>query len=267
MKIMILGSTGLLGNTVVKYFLENTNHEVFFTHKNEQVKLSEKSIYFDALKSDFSILQNVDYVINCIGIIKPFMINNLSNNIYINSIFPRKLADFCDQNNIRLIHITSDCVFSGKDGNYNEQDKHDCLDEYGKSKSLGEPTNCMVLRTSIIGDEIHKNASLISWAKSMKDKQVNGYINHLWNGITTKHYAEICQQIISKNLFEKNLFHVYSTDITKHDLLELISKKYNLNLKIVKHNDNISIDRRLTTKKQLVSKLDIKSISEQIKEL
>ena len=75
----------------------------------------------------------------------------------------------------------------------------------GKSKSLGEAKEaCMVLRTSIIGDEIHKNASLIAWVKSMKDKEINGYINHLWNGITTKHYAEICEQIIENNLFRNH---------------------------------------------------------------
>lgn len=267
MKIMVLGSTGLLGNTVVKYFINETNHEILYTHRNEQVKVGEKSIYFDALDDNFSALDGCDYVLNCVGIIKPFMLNDLQNNIYINSIFPRKLADYCDNKNIKLIHITSDCVFSGKDGHYDEDSPHDCLDEYGKSKSLGEPQNCMVLRTSIIGEEIHKNASLISWAKSMKGKEINGFVNHWWNGITTKHYAEICNQIIDKNLFQRGLFHVYSTDITKHDLLCLINKKYDLNLKIVKFNDKVPINRTLSTKKAFISKIEIKNISKQIEEL
>lgn len=267
MKIIILGSTGLLGNTVTKYFLNNTKHEISYTHRDQKVKLENSSIYFDALNADFSILNEYDYVLNCIGIIKPFMLDDLEKNIYINSIFPRKLAEYCDKKNIKLIHITSDCAFSGKDGHYDEDSPHDCLDEYGKSKSLGEPQNCMVLRTSIIGEEIHKNASLISWAKSMKGKEINGFVNHWWNGITTKHYAEICNQIIEKDLFQKDIFHIFSTDITKCDLLRLIDKKYNLDLKIVEFNDKFSINRTLRTKKELISKIQIKHISKQVEEL
>lgn len=267
MKIGILGSTGLLGNTVAKYFIENTDHEIVCTYRNKNVALTENSVYFDALDPDFSILDKCEYVINCIGIIKPFMKDDLINNIYVNAIFPRKLSDFCQEKKIKLIHITTDCVFSGKDGNYDESSSHDCLDEYGKSKSLGEPNNCMVIRTSIIGEEIHKNASLISWAKSMKGKEVNGFLNHLWNGVTTKRYAEICKEIIERNLFEVGLFHIYSNYLTKFELLHLINKKFNLELKINDYFDKISIDRRLSTNKKLKNKISFKSIQQQIEEL
>jgi dTDP-4-dehydrorhamnose reductase len=168
---------------------------------------------------------------------------------------------------VKLIHITTDCVFSGKDGNYNEDSLHDCLDEYGKSKSLGEPNNCMVIRTSIIGEEIHKNASLISWAKSMKGKEVNGFLNHLWNGITTKRYAEICEEIIENNLFEINLFHIHSNYLSKFELLYLINKKFDLRLKINEYFDKTQIDRRLTTNKKLQNRISFKSIQQQIEEL
>jgi len=267
MKIAILGSTGLLGNTVAKHFLSNTKYEVVCTHRNEKVKVKDDSVYFDALEPNFSFLDKCDYVINCIGIIKPFMKEDLTNNIYINAIFPRKLSDYCESKKVKLIHITTDCVFSGKDGNYSESSLHDCLDEYGKSKSLGEPNNCMVIRTSIIGEEIHKNASLISWAKSMRGKEVNGFLNHLWNGITTKRYAEICEEIIKNNLFEIGLFHIYSNYLSKFELLHLINKKFDLQLKINQHFDNISIDRRLITHKNLKSNISFKSIQQQIEEL
>jgi dTDP-4-dehydrorhamnose reductase len=267
MKIAILGSTGLLGNTVAKHFLSNTKYEVVCTHRNEKVKVKDDSVYFDALEPDFSFLDKCDYVINCIGIIKPFMKEDLINNIYINAIFPRKLSDYCETKKVKLIHITTDCVFSGKDGNYSEFSLHDCLDEYGKSKSLGEPNNCMVIRTSIIGEEIHKNASLISWAKSMKGKEVNGFLNHLWNGITTKRYAEICEEIIKNNLFETNLFHIYSNYLSKYELLHLINKKFDLQLKINEYFDKIPIDRRLTTNKDLKNKISFKSIQQQMQEL
>ena len=267
MKIAILGSTGLLGNTVAKYFLNNTKYEVVCTHRNEKVKIKNDSVYFDALNPDFSFLDECDYAINCIGIIKPFMKDDLIKNIYINAIFPRKLSDYCESKKVKLIHITTDCAFSGKEGNYSESSIHDCLDEYGKSKSLGEPNNCMVIRTSIIGEEIHKNASLISWAKSMKGNEINGFLNHLWNGITTKRYAEICEEIIKNNLFETDLFHIYSNNLNKYELLHLINKKFDLQLKINKYFDKVSIDRRLVTNKKLQNKISFKSIEQQIQEL
>jgi dTDP-4-dehydrorhamnose reductase len=266
MKICILGSTGMLGNATAKHFL-NSGCEVVLTHRNEKVKLSENSVYFDAENTDLSFLNDCDYVLNCIGTIKPFMDKNPITSIYINSIFPRRLANHCEQNDAKLIHITTDCVYSGRDGNYREDSLHDCLDNYGKSKSLGEPENCMVIRTSIIGEEIHKNASLIAWAKSMKGKEANGFKNHRWNGITTNHYAEICQNIIDNSLYEVGLFHVYSNVINKHQLLNLINDKFNLKIKINEVTTDTSVDRTLTSNKHLVKKLHVKSIEQQIKEL
>lgn len=266
MKICILGSTGMLGNAVAKHFLKS-GHEVVLTHRNEEVKLTDSSIYFDAENTDLAFLNDFDYVLNCIGTIKPFMDKNPITSIYINSIFPRKLADHCGQNDVKLIHITTDCVFSGKDGNYHEDSLHDCLDNYGKSKSLGEPENCMVIRTSIIGEEIHKNASLISWVKSMKGKEANGFKNHWWNGVTTNHYAEICQNIIDNSLYEVDLFHVHSNTVDKHQLLNLINDKFDLDIKISGIVTDVSVDRTLASKKHLINKLNIKSIEQQIKEL
>lgn len=266
MKIAVLGSTGMLGNAVAKHFI-NKKYDVVCTHRNEEVKLSDNSIYFDAHKPNFSLLNDCEYVLNCIGVIKPFMNSNMLESIYINSIFPRLLSNYCQEKNIKLIHITTDCVFSGKDGNYSEESFHDCLDEYGKSKSLGEPNNCMVVRTSIIGEEIHKNASLISWAKSMKGKDVNGFINHLWNGVTTNHYAEICEQIIQKNLFEVGIFHVHSNIVNKFELLNILNNKFLLDLKITKFEDKNKVDRTLATNKNLLKNIDIKSIQQQIEEL
>ena len=265
MKIAILGSTGMLGSAVTTHF-KRQGYEVTETYRDE--KFSKQGlVYFNAADSDFSILDGCEYAINCIGIIKPFMSKNISESIYINSIFPRKLANYCEEKNIKLLHITTDCVFSGRDGNYNENSVHDCLDDYGKSKSLGEPNNCMVIRTSIIGEEIHKNASLISWAKSMKGKEVNGYTNHLWNGVTTNRYAEICEQIIKENLFETELFHIHSNSINKFELLSLINEKFGLDLKINEFMDKIEINRTLTTIKNFQSKLSYKTIQQQIGEI
>ena len=266
-KVLILGSTGMLGSAVGKYFQNNKNFNTILTFRNKEVSYGKNSIFFDAINTPLEDLPQTDYLINCVGVIKPFIEKNNKDSIYINSLFPHKLADFCESKNTKMMHITTDCVFSGKDGKYTEESLHDCLDSYGKSKSLGEPKNCMTIRTSIIGEEIHKNASLIEWAKSMKNKKVNGFTNHLWNGITTKHYSEICEKIILENIHSKSLFHVHSNDVTKLEMLKLISSRLNLNLNIQPTEAKEVCDRTLRTLKELNSVVKTKSIQQQIEEL
>lgn len=266
-RVVILGSTGLLGNAVAKEFLSDKNFETFTSYRKEKFKWNDNSFYFDANKTSFECLPQCDYVINCIGIIKPYMEKNLAKNIYVNSIFPHKLSEYCEKNGIKMVHITTDCVFSGKEGKYTENSHHDCLDNYGKSKSLGEAKSCMVIRTSIIGEEIHSNSSLVEWVKSMKGKEINGFTNHLWNGVTTKQYGKICKKIIEEGLYENNLFHVHSDDISKMELVSIINKVYNLNISISPIETDISCDRRLRTIKQLNKKLNIPNLEYQIKEM
>lgn len=268
-KIIILGSTGMLGNAVASYFLANDNYEVVTTYRDKTVAFGKNDIYFNALNMDFSELPaDADYIINCIGIIKPFISDDLENAVAINSLFPWKLADWCEKNNIKLIHITTDCVYSGNKGKYTESDLHDALDAYGKSKSLGEcAQKAMVLRTSIIGEEIHKNASLIAWVKSQKNKQIKGFTTHLWNGITTKKYAEVCDKIIANDLYEKGLFHIHaSDDVSKYQMMLYFNEKYDLNLKIEKSSP-ISCDRTLRSEKDLCEKLEIPTVKQMIEEI
>jgi len=265
-KVLVLGSTGMLGNAVAKHFLNLPSFKTYVTHRSG-IKLTSDSLYFDATVNNLQDLPSVDYIINCIGMIKPFVDDNLSDTIYLNSLFPRKLAEYCDKTETKLIHITTDCVFSGQRGNYHESDLHDALDKYGKSKSLGEPDNCMILRTSIIGKEIHKDASLVSWAISQKGKNINGYINHFWNGVTTAQYAKCCEFIINNNLYEAGTRHIFSNPVTKYDLLQMISETLDLNLKISKFKTKQKCDRTLNTNFNLNEKLNIPPLSTQIKEL
>lgn len=268
MKITILGSTGMLGNAVGKHFLENFGEEnVFLSYRNKEVTYGANAFYFDPIKDELAVIPKSDYVINCIGIIKPFMKNSVINAIKINSLLPRQLANYCENTGMKLIHITTDCVFSGKEGSYNENALHDCLDDYGKSKSLGEPENCMVIRTSIIGEEIHKNASLIAWAISQRKREVRGFVNHLWNGITTNQYAKICDQIITAHLYQYDKFHVFSNIINKYELLKLIDAKYGLDLRIERFEAPEAVDRTLSTVRSMNQLLNIPSIADQIENL
>jgi dTDP-4-dehydrorhamnose reductase len=271
-RILILGATGLLGNAVGKYFLE-TNYNVTLTYRKKELIYGDSSKWISFKVGDsLSFVKDFDYIINCIGVIKPYMANdeNPINSRLVNSIFPWELAFKCKEFGCKLIHITTDCVFSGKDGEYNEESLHDALDAYGKTKSLGEPfTDAMVLRTSIIGEEIHSNSSLIEWAKSQKNKEVNGFTNHFWNGITTKQYAKCCDSIIKNNLYGIGLFHIFSKDVvTKAQMLKYFNDKYDLNLSI-NETDSLSenCDRSLSTLKALNGILDIPTVEDQIKDL
>jgi dTDP-4-dehydrorhamnose reductase len=211
-----------------------------------------------------------DYVINCIGIIKPFVEKvGIANTILINSVFPHQLADWCYANDTKFIHITTDCVFSGKKGCYTEEDVHDVMDVYGRSKSMGEPVaNAMTIRTSIIGEEVHNNASLVEWAKSMKGKSVNGFTNHLWNGVTTKQYARICSTIMERGLYDHGLFHAFSPSaVTKWGLLMILNDRFELGLDIVKVQAGSGVDRTLGTVKDLCAMLNIPELRYQIAEM
>lgn len=265
-KILILGSTGMLGNAVSSFFLSRSDkYDVITTYRDPPVAFPGKALYFDALTTSLDALPtDIDYVINCIGIIKPFMSRSMEDAIAINSLFPWKLADWCVKNGIRLIHITTDCVFSGNKGKYIESDSHDALDAYGKSKSLGECANAMILRTSIIGEEIHKNASLIAWAKSQKGKRVKGFATHLWNGVTTGEYAKICDKIIRNGWYKPGLFHVFAKDdVSKYEMMEMFSRKFDLGLSIEKAAPPFC-DRTLRTEKDLCAKLEIPTVQEMI---
>jgi len=269
MKIVILGSTGMLGNAVGNYFLRQYGEDqVLLSYRNEKVAYGKQRFAFDPLLQPVEAIPRCDVVINCIGVIKPFMKGNVVNAIKINSLFPWQLADYCQRQGIRMFHITTDCVFSGRDGNYTEQSLHDALDDYGKSKSLGEPENCMVIRTSIIGEEIHKGASLIAWVKTQAGKETNGFTNHLWNGVTTNQYAKVVDKILRNDWHQHGLFHVFSsTSVNKYELVKLISDRFQLGLRIKPFEANPPCDRTLATVKELCGKLNVPSVQQQIQEL
>jgi dTDP-4-dehydrorhamnose reductase len=188
---------------------------------------------------------------------------------YINAVFPWDLAVWGEKTDTKVVHVSSDCCYSGKTGKYVESSIHDAEDDYGKSKSLGEPIeNCMVIRTSIIGEEIHKDASLIAWAKSQAGKTVNGYTHHLWNGITTNQYGAVCDKIIQNGWYEKGLFHVHApTDVNKYQMMQYFNAKFNLNLTINAVAPGATVDRTLRSEKSLCGKLNIPTVEEMVNDL
>lgn len=267
-KLLILGSTGLLGNKVSDYFTHNSAYEVVGTYRNSSVPHPKNSVKFDAESDSLEILpHDFDYAINCIGIIKPFMYDQMRA-IEINSLFPWELANWCNKYGIKMIHITTDCVYSGKKGEYVESDLHDALDAYGKTKSLGECVDkAMILRTSIIGEEVHKNASLVEWAKSQKGKTVNGFTTHLWNGVTTTEFAKVCDRIMTRGLYVTGLYHIFAKDdVSKYQMLHYFNDKFDLHLTI-NEDKTEPVNRTMRTEKDLCAKLGIPTVEQMIQEM
>lgn len=247
MKIYILGSKGMLGTYVYAYLTEKKftvieiNRDILDASKQTEDSL-EQILYNRGLKND-------DIIINCIGTIKP-RVDQLGdlNAIIVNSVFPRILANVCEKNKWNMIHPTTDCVFSGKKGSYNENDKYDVDDVYGMSKALGEPKNCTIIRTSIIGEEVTQKRSLVEWVKSQKNNKVNGFLNHFWNGMTCLEWAKLIEKIIENNDFWKGVKHFASpTQVSKYELVSMISKSYNLNLEVNPINSDMTVDRTIST--------------------
>lgn len=279
--MLIVSGTGQLGNAVGKYFAtRNNEYEVYATTRDFSLVYEQDKIQwlsFDAMKDSYTELlsdgpfadRKPDIVLNSLGVIKPFIEKNIEASIYLNAMFPHEVARITNSFNSKaqIFHINSDCCFSGKEGNYTEDSIQDCVDLYGKTKSLSAPKNAMTILTSIIGTEIHNNASLIAWAKSQAGKEVNGYRDHIWSGITTKQYAHIVDEIIQKNLYQAGTFHLYSNKLNKAELLQAISDRFELNLKINVVDSAEAIDRSLSSVKDLINKVNIPTIQEQIKDL
>jgi dTDP-4-dehydrorhamnose reductase len=135
------------------------------------------------------------------------------------------------------------------------------------SKALGEPKNCTVIRTSIIGEEVNQGRSLIEWIKSEKNNNVFGFTNHFWNGVTCLQFAKICEKIIQKNLFWLGTRHIHSNTLNKKELVELISKIYNLNVTVNQKETELACDRSLSSVCNEINLFEIPSLEKQIIEL
>lgn len=268
-KILVVGCTGLLGSMVTREFVAS-GYEVCGTFReyDHVQNIDCKFHLFDGFTDDVFLLPSqYDYIINCIGLIKPHLQHEYAtyHALKLNAAFPHELAYFAQRVNSRVIHITSDCVFTGSRGNYTEDDEHDMIDLYGRTKSLGETDKCMVLRTSFIGPEVHSHVSLMDWVKSNDNNTIDGYTNHIWNGVTTKQLACICKKIIEEDLYNKDLYHVFSPDtVTKFELVSMIAESLKLNIQVKPTRTDISINRSLGTVKALNDRLNIPSLKYQL---
>ncbi len=261
MIILLFGASGMLGNYLYSYFKD----KCICVYRSDLTDLSYSSIKYIF---DLYSINNNYVVINCIGLITQTGIKSSNDYININSIFPNILSSICNEYNCQLIHPTTDCVYSGNKGLYDENDIMDETGIYGITKSLGEPQNACVIRTSIIGEEINHKYSIVEWVKKNANSEVNGYTNHFWNGITCLQFCKIVDYMINNNLYWKGVRHIFSPDIvSKCELIELINDEYNLNIKINKHETETKVDKTLVSKYDTYKIFDIPSMEQQIKEM
>jgi dTDP-4-dehydrorhamnose reductase len=240
MRILVLGSEGMLGHVVSLYFKEN-GHEVAETSRS-----TENKYYFDVTKNINSLTDYVDSfkpdaVINCIGILNKVAEDNKPLAVLINSYLPHFADEICRNNGVKFIHISTDCVFEGTKGEYTEDSFKDATSFYGQSKSLGEVNNehNLTLRTSIIGPDINASGiGLFQWFMN-QEGETNGFEKVIWTGVTTIELAKCIDLAIKNNL--SGLRHVVNNEkIDKYSLLKLFKKHFNKNIKINPKSDVIS---------------------------
>jgi len=234
-KCVVLGGEGMLGHMVVKYVKSLPDFEVYFTVRNETAK---SGIYFDVYKNLGKIEEIMKkikpkLVINCIGFVN-HIIKEQDKDIatFINSYFPHKLAKICRLNNSKLIHISTDAVFSGEEGNYTEDSPYSPIDFYGISKATGEikDNHNLTIRTSIIGPEIKEpKTGLMECFFKQNEKTVKGFTNYILSGLTTLELAKKIIEMYKNNVI--GLITIASKPISKHDLLCLIKKNISFKYK------------------------------------
>lgn len=261
MRVLILGATGMLGSTLLRLFSNHPLVEVFGTvrsalaGKQLSPALHTRLVVGVDVENNEHLLRLMakirpDVVVNCIGLVKQLSESELPlAAIPINALLPHKLAEICGLFGARLIHISTDCVFSGNKGMYLETDFADASDLYGRSKYLGEVDypNAITLRTSIIGHELNGTRSLVNWFLSQHG-QVFGFKKAVFSGLPTVELGRIILQYVLPNPELCGLYHVSAEPINKCDLLALVAKHYQKSIVIVP-KDDLVIDRSLDSSK------------------
>ena len=256
-RLLILGASGMLGSALLRYFSKVNDCTVFGAARSHKAvdyfstDLADCLILGHDLCNSDDLIELFDkvkpnLVINCVGVVKQHEdINDSLTTIHINSLLPHRLAYLCNISGARLIHISTDCVFSGDDGFYKETDVPDATDLYGRSKLLGEVSypNAITLRTSLIGHELDGSRSLINWFLK-QDGKVNGYTKALFSGMPTIEVARIIETFVIPSKKLEGVYHLSVDPISKYELLSLVRDVYAKHVEIVP-DDSVVIDRSL----------------------
>lgn len=289
-RVLILGGDGMLGHQLWKHFrflpkfdtrvtlrgsFSQYQHLQLFNQAQTFVGIDVRQ--FERLVEIFTDFRP-QVVVNAIGIVKQRAVaKDAIVSIEVNALLPHRLALLCDAFQARLIHPSTDCVFSGKKGMYSENDEPDATDLYGRTKLLGEvhQQNALTLRTSIVGLELDRKTSLIEWFLNAKTT-VKGFRNAMYNGVTTVELAHLIEVLILKFPKLSGLYQVSSKPISKYDLLQIVKVVFNVNTNI-EADDTFVIDRTLDSTRfrdaakytapswtEMIQKLNMNSLEEKL---
>lgn len=255
--VLVLGASGMLGNAMLRFFAGSAGFSTWGTARSpaalrllpaelhEHVVLGVDVDHMDSLVAAFAKVRP-DVVINCVGLVKQLAeAEDPLKALPINSLLPHRLNGLCLATGARLVHISTDCVFSGARGMYREDDVADAMDLYGRSKHLGEVggQEAITLRTSIIGHELAGAHGLVDWFLSQQGP-VRGFTRAVFSGLPTVELARVIRDHVIPNRFLDGLYHVSSEPINKYELLKLVAAAYGRTNEITK-DDKLVIDRSL----------------------
>ena len=245
MRVLVLGGAGMLGHKVCQVFRQRfdtwaTVLPGYRAPGGYQILADDHLLdSVDAFQLDTVVRAMAevkpDAVINCIGIIKHLRAaKDPIVSLTINSLFPHQLANLCRASGARMVHMSTDCVFSGRKGMYTEDDVSDAEDLYGRTKFMGEvdAPGCFTIRTSIIGRELDTANGLIEWFLAQKGGKVRGFRRAIFTGYTTDALARIIADVLENHPQLSGVYHVSSDPINKFDLLSLVNETYGLGIRI-----------------------------------
>ncbi len=268
MKMLVLGGKGMAGHVIVKYFQLQPSWNVYYTSRDDRDK---DGIYLNVLMQ--SRLEQLidslkpDVVVNAIGLLNEKAEENRAAAFQVNSLLPHQLAKLTERYGGKLIHISTDCVFSGEKGDYTETDPIDGISVYAKTKALGEVISDrhLTIRTSIIGPEVKENGiGLFLWFMNQTG-EIKGYKNMMWNGVTTLELAKAIDELLKRDI--NGLYHLASEDkISKYDLLKLIQEIFEKRDVVIKADEEIVMDRTIRNTRMDVNYL-VPSYKEMLIEL
>lgn len=257
MRILILGSSGMLGFSLYANLSLNPQFDVFGTVRNikgkERYFQQTKGTLFEGVEAfDFKHIERIigdikpQVVLNCIGLIKQLSISKeYTSAIKVNALLPHELAEICSRHGARFIHFSTDCVFDGKKGCYIEDDLPTATDLYGRTKYLGEVgyNNHLTLRTSIIGHELTSRVSLVDWFLS-QENFVKGFSRAIFSGFPTAYIAKLLIEKIIPESSLHGVYHLSAMPINKYELLTKIAESYGKEI-VIHESTELVIDRSL----------------------
>lgn len=238
-RVLVLGGSGMLGSTIVRELLSAPKIDVHASVRDQDALppdirrgLGARLFELDVLDHDarFQLLAEIrpDVVVNAVGVVKqaPALADNVRT-VRSNALLPHLLAQECEHLGGRLVHVSTDCVFSGRHGGYRETDTPDPVDFYGRSKLLGElEAPALTLRTSIIGHEVQRHTSLVDWFLTQQETSVRGFVHAIYSGVTTHEFARLLRDIVIPRPSLQGLYHVAAEPISKLELLRLVAEVY-----------------------------------------